>query len=134
MLKIGAPVLKVTRSGQVHAMTREEYHEQYDPNASWSPKKPCLVCNTFTWSVLRDLQGHLRDHNIDSLGSYFMRYVKPTLEPPSPGPSTPRGTEPEDPGPDMSFLDNLEAWSDFNVILESGQRLKCHRVTLAKWR
>ena len=32
--------------------------------------------------------------------------------------------------PDLSFLDSLEAWSDFVVVLENGTRLKCHKVRI----
>jgi len=119
---------------QSHAMSKDEYILIHGTSSfTTTQRKTCLVCNSFNWVTLRDLQGHLREHNIDTLGHYFMQRVKPTLDQqPQAGPSTPPRQAEED-QPDMSFLDNLEEWSDFTVVLESGQQLRCHKVTLAKW-
>ena len=73
------------------------------------------------------------------LAGYFISHIKPTLAERMVDAmveaAARRGAADEQASAaqDMSFLESLEEWSDFQVELESGEKIKCHKVTLAKW-
>ena len=65
-----------------------------------------------------------------SLESYFMTKIKP-LQAVAEDERDELRVEQVVTHPDLTFLDSLEAWSDFVVVLETGTRLKCHKVRIS---
>jgi len=119
---------------RIHDISEAEYTERHGP----IPSADCKACPRRSGSsqarhpTLRALQIHLEAAHRMSLEDYFIAKIKPLQ---ANAEDEGEGVQPEQvvTHPDLAFLDSLEAWSDFVVVLETGTRLKCHKVTLAKW-
>jgi len=124
----------VTHLRQAHDnMSTATYTNMHGP---YTTVHKCKLCGNELNGGFNDLKDHLnRRHNGMTITNYFLSKIKPTLDDEaaaaaSEGPSGAGAAVAQD----MSFLESLEDYSDFAVVLEdSGERLKCHKVTLAKW-
>jgi len=118
---------------RAHDISEAEYTERHGA----IPSADCKACPRSGSSqarhpTLRSLKNHLETVHRMSLEGYFMSKIKP-LQAVAEDEGDELRVEQVVTHPDLSFLDSLEAWSDFVVVLETGTRLKCHKVTLAKW-
>jgi len=119
---------------RAHDISEAEYTERHGP----MPSADCKACPRSQASTqarhptLRSLNIHLETVHRMTLEVYFMTKIKP-LQATAEDEGNELRVDQVVTHPDLSFLDSLEAWSDFVVVLENGTRLKCHKVTLAKW-